>query len=367
MKNKLITLASSAVFSTVAVANTYTVTLDGTALYQATQSLAAITGSPDWIPSSYSDPEPPQLVLNAANTVNWLDLDGYAIPNPSSENGPAQQLTLTIDENGTPVDFRRVFTDRFVQATFPIAVIERAAGWATEMDTRNTSNGNIVCTTDTSVAGEITWDCPLNSDPVTGNDTGFVTDSSAADMAQYYIGCGSIMPYANSGGQPVLNWKSGPDRVFQPLIDPAVDPVNGDPVEPILDNDGNPVVIDVGVPMTVFKPTNFALNQSCGFDVVRGQESEAIRLVMSHTGALGDSNFEITGVELYSINQLQVPLGGGAFAPFQSADRASFTTFVSQESFGGSSKNVPAMGAFGLAALFGGLIAVAMRLRKRVQ
>ena len=366
MKNKLITLASSAVLSTAALADTYTVTLDGHALYQATQSIVQVTGSTDWIPSAFSDPEPPQLVANAPSNVDWLDLDNYTIANPLSENGPAQQLTLTIDETGTPVDFRRIFTDRFVQATFPIAVIERAAGWATEMDTRNTSNGNMVCTTDTSVAGEITWDCPL--DP-TDPDSGFVTDSSAADMAQYYIGCGSIFPYLSAPGQPALNWKSAPDRVFAPLIQP--DPANGivgDPVVPILDNDDNTIQLDMGAgPMTVMKPENWALNQSCGFDVVRGQESEAIRLVMTHTGVLGDPNFEITGVELYSINQLQVPLGQGAFAPFQSADRASFTTAVSQESFGGSSKNVPAMGAFGLAALFGGLIAVAMRLRKRVQ
>lgn len=324
MKNKLITIASSAVLSTAAFANTYTVTLDGAALYQATQSI--VTGSPNWLPSAYSNPEPPQIVNGAASTVDWLALDAYAVSNPnaSSPNGPAQQLTLTIDENGTPVDFRRTFTDRFVQATFPIAVIERAAGWAVEMDTRNTSNGNMVCTTDTSVAGEITWDCPLNSDPVQGNDLGYVTDSSAADMAQYYIGCGTVDPYSTA---PVLNWYSGPDRVFGAL-DPATDPV-----APIFDNSGAPATINLGTgPLTILKPQNEALNQSCGFDVIRGQESEAIRLVMSHTGALGDSSFEITGVELYSINQLQVPLPGGIFAPFQSADRASFTSAVSQSS-----------------------------------
>ena len=363
MKNKLITLASSAVLSTAAVADTYTVTLDGNALYQATMSI--VTGSPDWIPSSYSDPQPPQLVIGASNGTSWLDLDGFAIPNPaaSAPAGPAQQLTLTIDETGTPVDFRRTFTDRFVQATFPIAAIERAAGWAVEMDTRNTSNGNMVCTTDTSVAGTITWDCPL--DP-TGDDNGYTTDSSSTDAALYPFACGTIDPYT---ANPVLYWKMGADRVAQPLIQP--DPANGivgDPVEPILDNSGAPATIDLGGgPLTIYKPENWAFDQSCGFDIHRGQESEAIRLVMSHTGVLGDSSFEITGVELYSINQLQVPLGGGNFAPFQSADRATFTTPVSQSNFGGGSKNVPAMGAFGLAALFGGLVAVAMRLRKRVQ
>ena len=359
MKTKLVAFASSALLSTAAVANTYTVTLNGNALYQATQSI--VTGSPDWIPSAFSDPQPPQIISGASAAVNWLDLDGFAIANPSASSpaGPAQQLVLTINESGTPVDFRREFTDRFVQATFPIAVIERAAGWAVEMDTRNTSNGNMVCTTDTSVPQEITWDCPLNADPVLGNDLGFVTDSSAADMSQYYIGCGSIDPYSAA---PVLNWYSGPDRVFGAL-DPTIDPV-----EPILDNGGLPATIDLGAgPLTILKPQNDALNQSCGFDVVRGQESEAIRLVMSYTGLLGDEGFTITGVELFSINQLQVPLGGGTFAPFQSADRASFTTQVSEISFGASSaKNVPAMGAIGLAALFGGLSMVAVRLRKRV-
>lgn len=362
MKNKLITLASSVVLSTAAVADTYTVTLDGKALYQATMSI--VTGSPDWLPSAFSDPEPAQLVVGASNSVSWLDLDTYAVPNPNDEGGPRQRLELTIDENGTPVDFRRTFTDRFVQATFPIAVIERAANWAVDMDTRNTSNGNMVCTTDTSVSGQITWDCPL--DP-TGDDTGFVTDSSAADLALYPFACGTIDPYTSS---PVLYWKMGENRVAQPLIqpDPAAG-IAGELVEPILGNDGNPATINIpGVgDLPVMKPENWAYDQSCGFDIVRGQESEAIRLVMSHNGVLGDPSFEITGVELYSINQLQVPLGGGNFAPFQSADRATFTTVLSQDNFGDASKNVPAMGAFGLAALFGGLVAVAMRLRKRVQ
>lgn len=358
MNIRIITFASSAVLSAVAAADSYTVTLNGNALYQATQSI--VTGSPDWIPSAYSEPQPPQIISGAAASVDWLDLDNFAVANPSASSpaGPAQQLVLTIDETGTPIDFRRIFTDRFVQATFPIAVIERAAGWAVEMDTRNTSNGNMVCTTDLSVPQEITWNCPLNSDPVQGNDLGYVTDSSAADMAQYYIGCGSVDPYSTA---PVLNWYSGPDRVFGAL-DPSTDPV-----EPILDNSGQPATIDLGAgPLTILKPQNDALNESCGFDVVRGQESEAIRLVMSYTGLLGEQGFTITGVELFSINQLQVPLGGGTFAPFQSADRASFSTQVSEVSFGGSSKNVPAMGAFGLAALFGGLSIVAARLRKRV-
>ena len=49
----------------------------------------------------------------------------------------------------------------------------------------------------------------------------------------------------------------------------------------------------------------------------------------------------------------------------------SFTAFtfdhvVEQSDVADESKNVPAMGAFGLAALFGGLVAVAARLRRRV-
>ena len=43
-----------------------------------------------------------------------------------------------------------------------------------------------------------------------------------------------------------------------------------------------------------------------------------------------------------------------------------FDHLVEQSDAVDDSKNVPAMGAFGLAALFGGLVAVAARLRRRV-
>ena len=232
MKNKLITFASTAVLSaSVAATSTYTIELDGTALYQATQF--AGLDPLQWAASAYSDPEPPYIMgPGATNSVSWLDLDQHMVANPLSENGPAQKLILTIDENGTPVDFERRFLDRFTQATFSIAVIQRAAGWSTFMDTRNTSNGNLVCTTDTSVAGEITWDCPM--DP-TGDDQGYATDSTAADLALYPVNCGTIDVYTDD---PKLHWSMGPDRDARPLVPEDTSLADGEPYPAYLKNLG---------------------------------------------------------------------------------------------------------------------------------
>lgn len=91
--------------------------------------------------------------------------------------------------------------------------------------------------------------------------------------------------------------------------------------------------------------------------------------LISHTGTLDDGTFAVTGVQYYHDTNIIFPivlLGPTAMGHAQSFSRYDFNASVVQSNSAANAKNVPAMGAFGLAALFGGLVAVAARLRRRV-
>jgi hypothetical protein len=88
----------------------------------------------------------------------------------------------------------------------------------------------------------------------------------------------------------------------------------------------------------------------------------------SHTGSFDTNDFQVSSVQLVLDVNVDYPIpaaGAGVGGSAQSYQTWVFDTMLneSDELLG---KNVPAMGAFGLAALFGGLIAVAARLRRRV-
>jgi hypothetical protein len=86
--------------------------------------------------------------------------------------------------------------------------------------------------------------------------------------------------------------------------------------------------------------------------------------IISHTGSLAGGDFAATDIDyVHDVDGASV----GQSGPFeyQSFTMYDFTS-VEQSGGGTQGKNVPAMGAFGLVALFGGLVAVAARLRRRV-
>lgn len=86
--------------------------------------------------------------------------------------------------------------------------------------------------------------------------------------------------------------------------------------------------------------------------------------IIDHTGSLAGGDFQATGIKyVHDVDGASVGLAG----PFQYQSYSEYDFASVQQSGGGTNgKNVPAMGAFGLAALFGGLVAVAARLRRRV-
>lgn len=92
---------------------------------------------------------------------------------------------------------------------------------------------------------------------------------------------------------------------------------------------------------------------------------------IKHSGAFSTGDFAATNVHFFNRGNANFPVGGGALPPgefitfneydFNTAQGTTFTPSVDD-----LGKDVPAMGAFGLAALFGGLIAIAARLRRRI-
>ena len=86
--------------------------------------------------------------------------------------------------------------------------------------------------------------------------------------------------------------------------------------------------------------------------------------IIDHTGSLAGGDFQATAIKyVHDVDGASVGLAGPfQYQSYSEYDFASIEQSVSNT----NAKNVPAMGAFGLAALFGGLVAVAARLRRRV-
>lgn len=113
-------------------------------------------------------------------------------------------------------------------------------------------------------------------------------------------------------------------------------------------------------------------------------QGEGFKVEYTYTGSLGESSFAMTGVKFTQYNLTAGLAGGRTTVNVQEFGQAYDTAFAAatgaglvhpyggtapvtnEVAFDASGKNVPAMGAFGLAALFGGLVAVALRLRRRV-
>ncbi len=105
------------------------------------------------------------------------------------------------------------------------------------------------------------------------------------------------------------------------------------------------------------------------------QEFQGVRsggnFTINHTGTLAGGDFVVTDVDYTHRSDIAFVIATnppGVLGAAQSFTSWDFDTVISQEFVldNGEAKAVPAMGTFGLAALFGGLVALAARLRRRV-
>lgn len=335
----------------------YSVVLDGIVEYQATQSSIIPPFSGDWVPPLVSDPATEgTFAIIAPAATPWDGLDGLGL----ATGGPGMpvQLEIKVNTSGEIVDFTQRFPVREVLGYFPTAVVVREAGYSMKMDTENIGNGNITCTTtiDAPSAGKITYECPL--DPA-AEDEGYVEIGSVTGQLLAPIQGGSIDPFSPT---PQLAWKPNGVGTFDPLISGV------DAVTPVLFNDGvTPATFDPGTgPLTVFTPTAAPFNQTAGNDIMFGTEGEATKFIMDYSGVIGHPGFQITNVERWNVNQLQVETSPTTSVPFVTVTRFSHDSVVSEVQFGSASKNVPAMGLVGLGALFSGLMLLGIRMRRAV-
>lgn len=178
------------------------------------------------------------------------------------------------------------------------------------------------------------------------------------------------------GSFPTLAWQQGdPGQVFFCLDGVTFTP-NGVPDEPTCTGGGdiwtftapgtpynlqgaNPVVFvsgDAGQNANASTLHDFQGTRSGGF------------FEITHTGTLAGGDFVATGGSYRHLTDIAFDTADGVgVGKAQSFTDFTFARVNLQRSIAtDSSKNVPAMGAFGLAALFGGLVAVAARLRRRV-
>jgi len=125
-------------------------------------------------------------------------------------------------------------------------------------------------------------------------------------------------------------------------------------------------VLGLGTP-SVYQTTDHQQNtNSAGVYEFQGKRGGG-KFVISHTGTLAGGDFNATAIAYNHNTDITFAMQGGLTGAAQSVTNFSFTpSSQSLTLLASDAKNVPAMGAFGLAALFGGLVAVAARLRRRV-
>ena len=184
---------------------------------------------------------------------------------------------------------------------------------------------------------------------------------------------------ANWGGLnsfPTLAWQEGDAGKVEFCIDGTTFAPNGTPDQATCEGDGNIWTFTApGTPYNLqgANPVVFVsgdATQNANGEVLhdfQGRRSGGY-FEITHTGTLNGGDFVATGGGYQHITDIAFDTQDG----INVGKAQSFTTFdfprVSKQRSleQNTSKNVPAMGAFGLAALFGGLVAVAVRLRRRV-
>ena len=331
--------ASGLVASGLATAGTYTTTLSGAI----TEQLTSVMG----VPGVSSAPNPPL----------------YQVPRlvvPTFGPGWASEIEISVDsQTGAVVDFTELTTEGFSSGSGGPqgSVNGQGLGWE-----KGVSYDTQTCTTTVPAAGTIVHDCPTTIN-VNGFSTsiggGFscMTPQPSSTNFSGANGCGNNNTGVNfPGGNPPLN----------PVFVASAPNANG---------------AYIGVPANssfgIAGPTNPAFYGTIdrterynGIDVRNTQTSRAGgTFTINHTGSFAGGDFAVTSVDFYNRGNSNFPVGPLPPGEFVTFNRSQYST-VNSSSFTPSvddlGKNVPAMGAFGLAALFGGLVAIAARLRRRI-
>lgn len=331
--------ASGLVASGLATAGTYTTTLSGAI----TEELTSVMG----VPGVSSAPNPPL----------------YQVPRlvtPTFGPGWATEMEIEIDsQTGNVVGFEEVTTEgRSSGSGGPQGSVNgQGLTW-----TPGVNFATQPCTNTVPATGTIVYDCPttINVDGFsTAQGAGFscLTPQPSSTNFSGANGCGNNNTGVNfPGGNPPLN----------PVFVASAPTANG-----------AYVAVPANSSFGIAGPTNPAFYATVdrterynGIDVRNTQVSRAGgTFTIKHSGSFAGGDFAVTDVDYYARGNANFPVGPLPPGEFVTFNRSQYSTVLSSSftpSVDDLGKNVPAMGAFGLAALFGGLIAIAGRLRRRV-
>lgn len=360
--------------------NEYAATLKGavTADYTTIPLLAG----PDPFANTYNIPAVPEL---GNSQMGFM-------PGP----GGAMTMNLVLNADGSPSSIETISDSLFISGASPAAVTAFHPGNTVLVRTRPlpvaTPNP---CTLDTSVLGTVDYNCipadPENDLGLDDNDGAMLVipfDWNESSENAYGFECWGFNQTADQAGQNGCGTIGDLSAVTQAAACPVT------PVQATYDAGAG----DVNLPdfPGMFAPSYGGVDLpmlECPDDRWRARmygkitataQAEAFRLTYTYTGTLGEPDFEVTGAfyNSFNIGSVGVPRTTERYNRFGidydaviaaavplglDANTAHPSNVQTTQAFtGASSKNVPAMGAFGLAALFGGLIAVAARLRRRV-
>lgn len=280
--------------------------------------------------------------------------------------GSPFNLEIEIASDGRPVVAAAIQLAPGISGLSPAAIIEFSIGVESAISSAAQANSQQAdgdCVLDTSVSGTVSYDCTAGVTPDLGN--------AAVATIPYNL---LAVPGDNHG----VECTSGDMSSTNPAINgcsaaalgaacPAADIVYAGYDYPT--NGLNP-----GPPIPMERCTNEEYKSRVQQSIAAFSGAESFDIIYNYTGSLNEPSFAVTGVFLNIINDTtqgvpRVVTSQYRFGDFYSAIGGAATlpsTVTTLNSFSASSKNVPAMGAFGLAALFGGLVAVAARLRRRV-
>jgi hypothetical protein len=386
-----IAVLAAAAATTANATNLYSATLNGAI----TVHLTTIEGQFTNFPNPYNIPGAAEIA--GANGEPGIYGGGSVQISGQPGPGGANQMRIVLSSDGSPHSIENVQTGPWLSGLSSAAITSFAPGNTTMVrhvdlpDAASNVNGR-ACTLDTSVSGQVSYDCWQGMANTTAdtNDGAALTipfDFTNHEPNAYGFMCWGADLLSNVAQQNgcgtignIADPNTGNVAVACPMIDmvPATHDDDGDSSTPEVAM--QPFPLGFLVPgstqmLDLYECDNEEYQARMYSKITATAGSEAFTLNYTYTGTIGEPDFEITGADYMSHNSSAdgTPRLSQVFSRYGASytglgSHATHDASVTQNSAfsGESGKNVPAMGAFGLVALFGGLIAVAARLRRRV-
>lgn len=331
-------LASGVMASANIHAGTYTAVLSGAIVDQQTSVMGVPGVSESYFSPLYQDP---RLV-------------------PFGGPGWATELTISIDSNtGAVTDFKEMFTEGLEWGSGGPQAHQNTQGdhWETGV---LFPDGCSITSANAGESGTIVFDCP---------NTTNVYGMATADMPGYR--CLGVQPSTSNFSGTIAcsnSWTGVNFPGGNPPLDPVFVAPGGYPggsyiARPTNSNFG--FVDEFNPPFFATRDRQYLYN---GIDVNNTNNSRSGGTwTIQHSGAFSTGDFQVTSVDTVMYSNSNFPVGTLPPGEFISFTHGQYTVLENQHfqpSIDDLGKNVPAMGAFGLASLLTGLCIIGWRALK---